>query len=506
MAETVDGKRIWRLRSGQCAYECAPCLSQVAVDALPVSALKAEHFSATPDEVPGWQDMTKSALKRAMLDLRFAKLREERLRRRAVEREARASAGGGAGSAATGASGDDSTTANGAGDGEPVAVGVKRARPAALVNADSVGACARDDSNSFGSTADAVTSDNIAPCTSSAKRRMRDEAGVTGAAGGGVAFVRHGIRVVVDCSFDSYMTRNELVSLRKQLRYCYSANRSADEPLRLVFTSLSDTHLMDMAQVIAGFDAWKLHIFQRHFMKLFRPEPWMQAYAEKAATASGSSAASSGARSVERPLHASLPAQEVPVRALDARHRIVRDTVGHVSLTADACKSAYSEGEPGAAAYDPFDAFAMREEGEEDASILPLTPELTKSMKTWMPRGLNTVATAAQVVYLTADTDNIVEELDPACVYIVGGIIDRNRNKNLCARIAKENGVSMGKLPIDAYLRMATSQVLTTNQGACTCVVRSFFGWTAGTRVCITPRACALRRTFGCRARACVVQ
>lgn len=34
-----------------------------------------------------------------------------------------------------------------------------------------------------------------------------------------------------------------------------------------------------------------------------------------------------------------------------------------------------------------------------------------------------------QLVYLTSDSPNTLESLDPKCVYIIGGIVDRNRMK-----------------------------------------------------------------------------
>ena len=43
-----------------------------------------------------------------------------------------------------------------------------------------------------------------------------------------------------------------------------------------------------------------------------------------------------------------------------------------------------------------------------------------------------------RLVYLTADSENNITELDPQDVYIIGGIVDRNRYPNLTLNRAKE--------------------------------------------------------------------
>lgn len=64
------------------------------------------------------------------------------------------------------------------------------------------------------------------------------------------------------------------------------------------------------------------------------------------------------------------------------------------------------------------------------------------------------------LVYLTADAETVLEELDPKKIYIVGGLVDRNRWKGITMKKAKDQGIQSAKLPIGNYLKMSTSQVL----------------------------------------------
>ncbi|KAL6520455.1 hypothetical protein OROHE_017043 [Orobanche hederae] len=68
------------------------------------------------------------------------------------------------------------------------------------------------------------------------------------------------------------------------------------------------------------------------------------------------------------------------------------------------------------------------------------------------------------LVYLTADSENVLDELDPKAIYIIGGLVDRNRWKGITMKKAEEQGIKTAKLPIGTYLKMSSSQVLTVNQ------------------------------------------
>ncbi|ROT35748.1 hypothetical protein SODALDRAFT_328133 [Sodiomyces alkalinus F11] len=67
------------------------------------------------------------------------------------------------------------------------------------------------------------------------------------------------------------------------------------------------------------------------------------------------------------------------------------------------------------------------------------------------------------IVYLSAESPNTLDRLEPNTNYIIGGLVDRNREKGLCHRRARERGIRTAKLPIGEYLQMASRRVLATN-------------------------------------------
>ncbi|KAJ7228199.1 guanine-1-methyltransferase-domain-containing protein [Mycena pura] len=67
-----------------------------------------------------------------------------------------------------------------------------------------------------------------------------------------------GGRVVVDLGFDEKMTEKEVQSLCSQLGYTYSANRSAENPFKLVFSSLNGKCLARLeSQCDAAYRRWQ---------------------------------------------------------------------------------------------------------------------------------------------------------------------------------------------------------------------------------------------------------
>eukprot|EP00474_Spongospora_subterranea_P010844 CRZ11302.1 hypothetical protein [Spongospora subterranea] len=70
----------------------------------------------------------------------------------------------------------------------------------------------------------------------------------------------------------------------------------------------------------------------------------------------------------------------------------------------------------------------------------------------------------SELVYLTADAEEMVDDLDPLKAYIIGGIVDHNRLKRICYDKARAQNICMRSLPIQAYLEGGSRRVLTVNQ------------------------------------------
>ncbi|KAM3963400.1 tRNA methyltransferase 10 homolog A [Aphomia sociella] len=65
------------------------------------------------------------------------------------------------------------------------------------------------------------------------------------------------------------------------------------------------------------------------------------------------------------------------------------------------------------------------------------------------------------IVYLTSESDNIVENFEEDTYYVIGGLVDHNKHKGLCHRIAVEQGIRHAQLPLGKYVNMKTRKVLT---------------------------------------------
>ncbi|XP_055874957.1 tRNA methyltransferase 10 homolog A-like [Biomphalaria glabrata] len=67
------------------------------------------------------------------------------------------------------------------------------------------------------------------------------------------------------------------------------------------------------------------------------------------------------------------------------------------------------------------------------------------------------------LVYLSSESPNVLTSLSEDKVYVIGGLVDHNKHKGLCHKLAVEKGIAHAQLPISEYLDMKTRKVLAIN-------------------------------------------
>lgn len=70
----------------------------------------------------------------------------------------------------------------------------------------------------------------------------------------------------------------------------------------------------------------------------------------------------------------------------------------------------------------------------------------------------------SDLVYLTSDSEHTLQDLDDSKVYVIGGIVDRNRLRRAAITRAEALGIATARLPIERHLQeMHSTRVLTCN-------------------------------------------
>ncbi|XP_078132273.1 tRNA methyltransferase 10 homolog A [Sander vitreus] len=73
------------------------------------------------------------------------------------------------------------------------------------------------------------------------------------------------------------------------------------------------------------------------------------------------------------------------------------------------------------------------------------------------------VVAKEELVYLTSDSPNVLEELDHTKAYVIGGLVDHNHHKGITFERAKELGIDHARLPLSSFVKMNSRKVLAVN-------------------------------------------
>jgi tRNA (guanine9-N1)-methyltransferase len=70
-----------------------------------------------------------------------------------------------------------------------------------------------------------------------------------------------------------------------------------------------------------------------------------------------------------------------------------------------------------------------------------------------------------KLVFLTSESDNVLEKFEEGNIYVIGGLVDHNHNKGFCYDKAVKLGIKHARLPLSEHIDIKTRTVLTINHG-----------------------------------------
>ncbi|WOO80969.1 tRNA (guanine(9)-N1)-methyltransferase [Vanrija pseudolonga] len=224
--------------------------------------------------------------------------------------------------------------------------------------------------------------------------------------------------VVIDCGFDELMTEQEITSMSGQLTYVYSANRTAPRPFSSVlFTSFSPEISPRLWEKMTktNWDRWN----RMHF--------WSQ--------------------------DVGVLAGELGKEKEEGGERVEAEAEGAVESATENGNDAAANGKP-----------ARPKKTKLGANGAPNdTATLLAALSG--PHLPPTLPATHKLVYLSADADEELTTLAEDEVYVLGGIVDRNRHKMLCQNKADKLNIRTARLPIGTFIEnLPTRKVLTVNQ------------------------------------------
>lgn len=217
------------------------------------------------------------------------------------------------------------------------------------------------------------------------------------------------VAFVVDCGFDQLMMEKERISLGSQLTRCYSDNSRAPFQAHLIVSSWGGL-LRQRFDTVLGkhYKNWKgVRFMQGDFME---------------------------AASV-------------------AQHTMNGGKGGKMAGAFEKYASTAKDGVDNPVIHSAEEGHESVEEKQQD----PPTKGESNG------ENGHTVADQGEIVYLTSESEYTLEELKPNSVYIIGGLVDKNRHKGICYKTACERGIKTAKLPIGQYMEMQSRYVLATN-------------------------------------------
>ncbi|KAI5268756.1 hypothetical protein E4T47_07576 [Aureobasidium subglaciale] len=255
------------------------------------------------------------------------------------------------------------------------------------------------------------------------------------------------ITLLIDCDFDALMRDNERISLGGQLTRCYSDNKNAPFRAHLAICSFNGLLRERFDGVLnKSYLNWKgVRFLDEDFVLASeKAKEWMNDDKK------GGKLAGVFGKYVPAQPAAIEEAQGTAADPPSTDANGGAETKTEDTKTEDFNKTEHTK---------PQDTNSQ--------AAKPTTPKNKQPIymkpSSLPPADLSALHAQAETIYLSADSDHTLTELKPFSTYIIGGLVDKNREKGICAARAQAAGIKTARLPIGDYLAMASRKVLTTN-------------------------------------------
>ncbi|CEH14210.1 Uncharacterized conserved protein [Ceraceosorus bombacis] len=244
--------------------------------------------------------------------------------------------------------------------------------------------------------------------------------------------------VCIDLGFDDLMTDKEITSMSSQIGFVYASNKSSASPFRrLVFSG---------------------------------PGPQIASHSDKSSFNESSDAAFSKMQADEESVRSIVPFAESPTgkRMTSAWKwelwkNIERVPRGGLESLIDHERDATNELSPVTAGPTKDVASERRLNKADSADLADADADASLEAEPTIK-----AFRAQDIIYLTADGSETLTDLEAGKMYVIGGLVDRNRHKNICLDKARALGVRAARLPIDEehldHRALNSRKVLTVNQ------------------------------------------
>lgn len=249
------------------------------------------------------------------------------------------------------------------------------------------------------------------------------------------------VTLIMDCDFNDLMTTKELISLGAQLTRCYSDNKSNPYRAHLAISSWGGPLKERFETVLANtHHGWKgVRFIGKDFISA--AEDLDEVMRGPAGGKLKGALAGEGEGTAE-----TKTSNENVIEGPTAK-----DQMATASVSSSSYSNSRATGDNAEASITGPEISAqplIATEALEGSSFAENNP---------MPKS------KPSIVYLTSDSPNTLNRLEPNTSYIVGGIVDKNRHKGLCYKRACERGIETARLPIGEYMTMQSRSVLTIN-------------------------------------------